>query len=818
LWESEARKAAVLDAALDAVIIADHAGRVLEFNRAAERVFGWSREDVVGRDVAGLFVPPRLRGRHAEGMAHYLATGEGRLLGRRSELSALRADGTEFPCEVVITRIVTTGPPAFAATVRDLSWWKQAVAALRESDQRFRLLADSAPVLLWLSGPDGQATYFNRGWLEFTGRALDEEAGDGWTEGVHPDDLPGYRRACDDARRGRRSLRAEFRLRRADGVYRWVLATSVPHLYPDGSFAGHVGSAVDITYRRDAEQAQLRRGRQLEFLSQASAVLASSLDYETTLASVARLAVPQVADWCGVDLVRDDRTIYPVAVAHVDPAKVELAHQLRRRYPPDPDDTRGVPGVLRSGRSRLVPTISDEMLGASIRDPDQLRLLRQLGLRSVMIVPLVARGRTLGAITLVTAESGRTYGHDDLALAEDLARRAALAVDNARLYQEAQEAARRKDQFLAMLAHELRNPLAPLLHGLHVLRLGSADPQQLNETRAIVDRQARHLGRMVDDLLEVSRITSGKVQLRQEVLHLAALVRTTALDRRGMLEQAGLRLELEVPPQPVWVVGDPTRLAQVLNNLLDNAVKFRGTGDRVQVRLETDALAGRAILVVRDFGMGIEPEELTRVFDVFAQADRTLDRARGGLGLGLAVVKGLVELHGGDVRAASAGLGRGAEFTIRLPLKEERAALSTSPVPPAAGPRLRRRVLVVEDSPDAAQTLRMVLEMMGHEVAVAHTGPEGVARAREWHPDTVLCDIGLPGLDGYGVARELRRGEETRDARLIAITGYGREEDRRRACQAGFDHHLTKPVDPADLDGVLSGAGNGRSPTGAPKA
>ena len=365
------------------------------------------------------------------------------------------------------------------------------------------------------------------------------------------------------------------------------------------------------------------------------------------------------------------------------------------------------------------------------------------------------------------------------------------------------DAARRKDEFLAMLAHELRNPLAPVLNGLNILRLSEADRQAAGQARAMMERQIRHLTRLVDDLLDVSRITRGTVQIRPEPLDLAALVRTAAGDRRPVVEQAGMRLLVEVPEAPVWVSGDATRLAQVLNNLLDNAVKFRNGGDRVTVRLAVDADPRRAVLTVTDRGIGIGPDLFPRLFDPFAQADRSLDRSRGGLGLGLSLVKGLVELHGGEVAAESGGPGRGAAFTVRLPVTDgppAPAGAPAAPGPPAAGPL---RILVVEDNRDAADSLRMLLELSGCEVRVAYSGPDGVRLAREWRPEVVLCDIGLPGLDGYAVAGELRHDPATAGARLIAVTGYGQEDDRQRARQAGFDYHLTKPVDPAVLEPLL---------------
>jgi signal transduction histidine kinase len=379
-------------------------------------------------------------------------------------------------------------------------------------------------------------------------------------------------------------------------------------------------------------------------------------------------------------------------------------------------------------------------------------------------------------------------------------RTAELSEANARLA----EADRRKDEFLAMLAHELRNPLAPILTSLHLLRRADTDRLASEQARARIERQIHHLTRLVDDLLDVSRITRGTVQLRREHLDLAQVVRTTAEDGRHALEQAGLRLALDVPQTPLWVWADATRLAQVLNNLLDNTVKFTNRGGDVVVRLQADAGQSQAVLSVRDTGIGIEAQVLPRLFSVFGQADQTLERTRGGLGLGLALVKGLVELHGGRVQAASAGPGQGAEFTVYFPLGAQPAAPAKpqAATPPTSGAGLR--ILVVEDHRDTADSMRLLLELQGHHVTVAYTGPDGVQAARTARPDIVLCDIGLPGMDGYTVAGELRGRPETARARLIAVTGYGQDEDRRRSRQAGFDAHLVKPVAPEVLEALLA--------------
>jgi signal transduction histidine kinase len=359
---------------------------------------------------------------------------------------------------------------------------------------------------------------------------------------------------------------------------------------------------------------------------------------------------------------------------------------------------------------------------------------------------------------------------------------------------------RRKDEFLALLAHELRNPLGPIRNATQILKLmGPPDPP-LVQAREMIDRQVGHMARFIDDLLDVSRISRAKVLLRKERLDLVALVLATIKDHQSSLEANGLALELHLPAAPLWMTGDPTRLAQVFSNVLHNAGKFTDAGGRVTVRMEAEP-AGVAVLRVADTGIGMGPETLERLFEAYSQADRSLTRSRGGLGLGLALVKGLVELHGGTVRAASDGPGRGSEFTIRFPLEDEAAPPRTVP---GAIPKRSCRVLVIDGNRDETQSMKMLLELVGHQVAAAHTGAEGLALAYEFHPEVVLCQLDLPGeTDGYAVAGTLRRDPALRSVYLIALVGYGHEEEQHRILETGFDLQLTKPVNFAELQTVL---------------
>ncbi len=374
-----------------------------------------------------------------------------------------------------------------------------------------------------------------------------------------------------------------------------------------------------------------------------------------------------------------------------------------------------------------------------------------------------------------------------------------------------QEQDRRKNEFLGVLSHELRNPLAPMMNALYVLDKAPHSDERASAARAVIGRQLDHLARLVDDLLDVTRISHGKINLQRARVDLADTVRRTVDDHRPLFASRHIELELEERARPLIVYADRTRLTQILGNLLQNAVKFTNSGGHVRISLERSS-AGDAVLRVLDDGIGLPRDMLPRLFQPFTQADESLHRSTGGLGLGLALVKGLTELHGGTVDARSEGPGRGAEFTLRLPsaAPDDRALEPRSFAP---APR-RRRVAVIEDNLDAADTLRLVLELAGHEVTVAYDGRDGMEKIRAFHPDLVLCDIGLPEMDGYAVARAIRADPALAATELVAVSGYALPDDLRKAREAGFDRHLAKPVPLAQLDEVLRDQGVARAATG----
>jgi signal transduction histidine kinase len=502
-----------------------------------------------------------------------------------------------------------------------------------------------------------------------------------------------------------------------------------------------------------------------DFLAEASQVLSRSLNLDDTIAAVLGLCVPALAD----------RAILGI------PDKEGGVRRLEMHPAPRADDPEVFTPELRGA--------ADEV----IREK-QLKVWRKGDGRAAAICPLTAGDEIRGALALLGPES--RFDATRLALIREFTGRASIAMENARLYSAVQEADRRKNEFLAMLAHELRNPLAPIRNAVHILASAESLPPKLGWARDVIGRQADHMARLIDDLLDVSRIVQGKVAVKPEVLQLAALIERSveaSSPRLGGREQV---LDVVLPPEPVELDGDPDRLSQVLSNLVNNASKF--SPPRSRIRLEATFEGGELQIAVQDEGAGIEPEFLPHMFDLFAQADQSLDRSQGGLGIGLTLVKHLVELHGGRVWATSEGLGKGSRVTVALPARIGTQSTGTAPVVtprPAATRGLASRILVVDDLAASAETLMTLLEMEGFEVKVAHEGQAALALAREFRPHVVLLDIGLPGMNGFEVAHGLRAQPESRDALLIALTGYGEAESRSRSAQAGFDFHMVKPAD-----------------------
>ena len=667
---------------------------------------------------------------------------------------------------------------------------------LRQSEEWLQLALEAGGMGVWqIDLVSGQSTWWP-GMERLHGRPEGSPPlhGETYYEVVHADDRDRLRATLKDSVERTGWHRIEYRVVWADGSIHWLEAKGRVRCDANGRPVSMGGVCLDIDRRKQTEH-------DLRFLAQASAELAGVADYQETLDRIARLAVPHFADWCAIDLLQADGSLKRVAAAHVDPDKAHLAHELHRRYPPDPKSPTGVWNVLRTGQGELIPEITQEMLQQRARDPELLKIVQGLGLRSYIGAPLAVRGRTLGVASFVTAKSGRRYGQADLELAEDLGRRAGVAIENARLLDALRESDRAKDVFLATLAHELRNPLAPIWNGLSIIKRARGDIQRIENVGGIMERQVGQLSRLVDDLLDVSRIGTGKIELKREPTNLVHVIAAAVEISRPHIELAHHKLSISFPDGSTDLVADPARLAQVFSNLLNNAAKYTRRGGRIDVVVESSP--DELVVRVRDNGTGIAPDMLGKVFGLFTQVTQPTERRQGGLGIGLSLVEGLVRLHGGRVQAYSGGVDQGSEFTVRLPRHRLRdapeAAGKAAPSVPAPPQAQSRRLLVVDDNEDAASTVAELLRMSGNEVKIAHDGGSAVSVTAEFRPDLVLLDIGLPDINGYEVARRIRKLPGVRQPVLIALTGWGQQQDKDAAAQAGFDHHWTKPVDPQRL-------------------
>lgn len=547
--------------------------------------------------------------------------------------------------------------------------------------------------------------------------------------------------------------------------------------------------AEERAKRASAEMAAERSA----FLSETGAALTRSLDLHALFTALAQAPVPLLADLC-VLFVTDapGRTGGYVCTW----ASANDAERASFQGCPFPWLQKMMERAVSTDQSRVIEIIPPSA-NASIAD------LPDVDGGRAIVLPLNARQGTHGALAFLRGAASAAYHTDDVALARELVSRAGIALENVMLVQGIQEADRRKDEFLGMLAHELRNPLAPLRNAVDILDMAENPDPLLERARDVIDRQVTHMTRLVDDLLDATRIARGKVLLRKEDFDMSTIVRQTAADYRSIFQRSRHLFNVDVPGTPLYMHGDPTRLAQTVGNLLHNAHKFTDPGGTVTLRLATDPNGEWAELSVVDTGMGIEPAVLPHVFDVFRQADQGLDRSRGGLGLGLTLVKGLVELHNGTVEAMSEGAGQGTRFTVRLPLHQGPAPAIVEVRPLAENVR-KHRVLIIDDNRDAAESIKLLLEHEGHQARTAHTGPTGLESVHSFKPEVIICDIGLPGMDGYQIARSVRESFANDPIYLIALTGYGRDEDRVRSREAGFAMHMTKPIDLAMLRSALA--------------
>jgi PAS domain S-box-containing protein len=790
----------------DAVIVTNSQGQVTFLNPVAEELTGWDT-DAVGRPLTDVFRIVNERSRQTVESPVTKVLNEGVIVGLANHTLLIRRDGSEVAIDDsgAPIRDRSGAMTGVVLVFRDIADRRRAERALQESEDRYRTLIEVSPQSVWMASPDGRITFVNQWWSDLTGVTGEASLGDGWLQAVSAEHRDATAQAWRAAIAGGDRCDIEVPLRRsADDTVRWHQIQGRAIKGPDGATARWTGVAIDVQDERVAREAlvgSLQRERETGTRLQHVAAASLTINASQSLASIA-----------GV-LAGEARTIIPCHQAYgsivvnddwehaLTASTFSNKHAgLRDR---DIRPARVNPDVWR----RRVPIrlTEAERAGESAWWTPDTESARP-SLRGWLAVPLIGRdGRILGAIQLSDRVSG-DFSEDDEAILRQLANLAAIAIENSRLYDALRDADRRKDEFLAMLSHELRNPLAPIRNALHIIRFRARGDAVLEQTSDMMVRQVDHMVRLVDDLLDVSRITRGKIVLQREVVDASTIVNRAVEASRPAIESSRHSLTVTFANQPLPVDVDLTRMVQVVTNLLNNAAKFTPESGRIEI--STARKNGDAAIEVRDNGAGISDDVLPMIFDLFVQSGRTLDGSQGGLGIGLTLVKRLTEMHGGSVAATSNGPGSGSVFTVRVPLAAPGASMEDAQMTLDAGAQAssarRLRVLVVDDNRDSADSLRMLLSAFGNEAQTAYDGHRALELASEWRPELIVLDIGLPSMSGYDVVKRLRTIPETAGAVIVALTGYGSESDRHRSAEAGFDDHLVKPVDMKRLEELLA--------------
>lgn len=641
-------------------------------------------------------------------------------------------------------------------TVRDITARKRAEEALKRKEAEFRALADNITQLAWMADESGYIFWYNQRWFDYTGTDLEEMKGWGWREVHHPDFVEAVVEKYNSHIREGLLWEDIFPLRSKEGEFRWFLSRAVPFREEEGGPVRWFGTNTDITEQREVER-ELRENEE-------------------------RLRLALKAGRTGVwDL-------------DIPEGKVAWSEETCEVFGVDEKGTEVTPEQFFSfihldDRERVREVVSTALESADSYSAE-FRIVRPDGeVRWISDLGLIRRDSQGVAVSMIGTLTDRT---DEKLATEGL-----------------KEADRRKDEFLATLAHELRNPLAPLRTGLEVLRQAPRESEMALRAQQMMERQLVHMVRLIDDLLDVSRISRGKIELKREVVSIQSILESAIEASRSTIEAAQHRLDLDIPSTPILLDGDPTRLAQVVSNLLNNAAKYTLEGGKITVKVS--GRGERVVISISDTGVGITEEMLPLVFDMFTQVGKTIDRAQGGLGIGLSIVKSLVALHGGTIRAESAGAGKGSTFTVELPCLSQPARLEEA-TPETFQPKgsAPLKILIVDDNVDGAESLSMLLQLSGHTTRVAHNGPDALSAADEFKPRAVFLDIGLPGMNGHEVAKILRTKEEAQSLTLVALTGWGTEEDKQRSKDAGFDYHLTKPIDFQEVEAVMAELDNDR--------
>jgi PAS domain S-box-containing protein len=755
----EERMRSVVNHVIDGIITIDENGTVTTFNPAAERIFGYLAGEVVTHNVRMLMPEPYHR-EHDGYISNYKKSGIAKIIGTGREVTGQRKNGTTFPMELAISEFRLAEKRYFTGIVRDITQRKQAETELRQAEQRMRSVVNHVVDGIISIDDRGTVTTFNPAAERIFGYGRSEVVGQNVRmlmpqpyHGEHDGYIRNYVKTGQAKIIG---IGREVVGRRKDNTnFPMELAISE---FPLGESRHFTGIVRDITERKRAESE----------LRQAEERMRSVVDH--VIDGIITIDVRGVV-----------QSFNPAAEKLFGYGKDEVLGRNVKMLMPEPYHGQHdgyISNYTATGQAKIIGT-GREVVGK-----------RKNG--STFPMELAVSEFRIGDSRFFTG------------IVRDITQRKQLEQELRKRVDELADADRQKNEFLAMLGHELRNPLAPMRNAVHLLRLPGADSGMVDQARDMMDRQLQQLVRLVDDLLDVSRIVREKIELRKEMIDVAQALERAVETAQPVLDARGHQLKTLLPLKRLYIEGDLIRLAQIVSNLLTNAAKY--TSEAGEIVLAVEAVKDQVVIRVTDPGIGIDPMLLPRIFDLFVQGDHTLARSQGGLGIGLTLVKRLVELHGGTIEAKSEGKGKGSEFILRFPEIPAEATGSATKKAPVTWRRVTRRIIVVDDNVDAAESIAMILRLMGHQVFCVFDGQSVLKAAQNFKPEIVVIDIGLPGMSGYEVARDLRFHEELGPLALVAVTGYGQDNDRSLALAAGFNH-MTKPVNPDVLAAFVANLG-----------